>query len=218
VTAAAETKYTITITNTDHGSLTLDKSEAAAGEKVNVIDMSTDEGWEMNQPTITAENGEEVEIGGSDEEGHYLIMPASNVTIALNITKLYTITTVFDSNKGDVRGISFDSEKSPIYKGAGKNVKFTVTAMQGFEVNSVTAADADSNPITVNVAADKSYYEFEMPAKDVIITATFATATGISAVAAAKAENAVRYNVAGQMVTSSYKGLVIVNGKKMIQK
>jgi hypothetical protein len=57
-----------------------------------------------------------------------------------------------------------------------------------------------------------------MPAKDVIITATFATATGISAVAAAKAENAVRYNVAGQMVTSSYKGLVIVNGKKMIQK
>ena len=173
VKAATETKYTITITPAEHGSMTLDKYEAAEGEKVYVTEMKVDDGWEMNQPTITAENGADVEIGGSDEEGHYLVMPASNVTITLSITQLYTITPVFDSNKGDVRGISFDSEKSPIYKGAGKNVKFTVTAKEGFEVESVTAADADNTPITVNVAADKSYYEFEMPAKDVTITATF---------------------------------------------
>ena len=170
---AVATKYTITVTPAEHGSMTLDKYEAAEGEKVYVTEMKVDDGWEMNQPTITAENGADVEIGGSDEEGHYLVMPASNVTITLSITQLYTITPVFDSNKGDVRGISFDSEKSPIYKGAGKNVKFTVTAKEGFEVESVTAADADNTPITVNVAADKSYYEFEMPAKDVTITATF---------------------------------------------
>lgn len=170
---AVATKYTITVTPAEHGSMTLDKYEAAEGEKVYVTEMKVDDGWEMNQPTITAENGADVEIGGSDEEGHYLVMPASNVTITLSITQLYTITPVFDSNKGDVRGISFDSEKSPIYKGAGKNVKFTVTAKEGFEIESVTAADADNTPITVNVAADKSYYEFEMPAKDVTITATF---------------------------------------------
>ena len=215
---AAVTKYTITITNTEHGSLTLDKYEAAAGEKVNVTDMSTDAGWEMNQPTITAENGEEVEIGGSDEEGHYIIMPASNVTIALNITQLFTINPVFDSNKGDVRGISFDSEKSPIYKGAGKNVKFTVTAKEGFEVESVTAACEDNTPITVNVAADNSYYEFQMPAKNVTITATFSPVSGSSNITAAKAENAVRYNLAGQKVNAGYKGVVIMNGKKMLQK
>ena len=166
-------QYTITITPAEHGSMTLDKYEAVAGEKVYVTDMKVNDGWEMDEPTITAENGAKVEVGGSDEEGHYLVMPASNVTITLSITQLYTITPVFDSNKGDVRGISFDSEKSPIYKGAGKNVKFTVTAKEGFEVESVTAADADNTPITVNVAADKSYYEFEMPAKDVTITATF---------------------------------------------
>jgi len=213
-----EPKYTITITNTEHGSLTLDKYEAAAGEKVSVTGMSTDEGWEMNEPTITAENGTEVEIGGSDEEGHYLIMPASNVTIALNITQLFTITTVFDSTQGDVRGISFDSEKNPIYKGAGKNVKFTVTPKDGFEVNSVTAADSDSNPITVNIAQDKSYYEFEMPAKNVTITATFSPASGISTVSVANAENAVRYNLAGQKVDAGYKGLHIINGKKVVMK
>ena len=209
-----EPKYTITITNTEHGSLTLDKYEAAAGEKVSVTGMSTDDGWEMNEPTITAENGTEVEIGGSDEEGHYLIMPASNVTIALNITQLFTITTVFDSTQGDVTGISFDSEKNPIYKGAGKNVKFTVTPKDGFEVNSVTAADSDSNPIPVNIAQDKSYYEFEMPAKNVTITATFSPASGISTVSVANAENAVRYNLAGQKVDAGYKGLHIINGKR----
>lgn len=42
-------------------------------------------------------------------------------------------------------------------------------------------------------------------------------ATGITAVKAAQQNGAI-YNVAGQMVTPSYKGLVIKNGKKMIQK
>ena len=218
VKAATETKYTITITPAEHGSMTLDKYEAAEGEKVYVTEMKVDDGWEMNQPTITAENGADVEIGGSDEEGHYLVMPASNVTITLSITQLYTITPVFDSNKGDVRGISFDSEKSPIYKGAGKNVKFTVTAKEGFEVESVTAACEDNTPITVNVAADNSYYEFQMPAKNVTITATFSPVSGISNITAAKAENAVRYNLAGQKVNAGYKGVVIMNGKKMLQK
>lgn len=42
-------------------------------------------------------------------------------------------------------------------------------------------------------------------------------ATGINTVKAAQQNGAI-YNVAGQMVTPSYKGLVIKNGKKMIQK
>ena len=43
------------------------------------------------------------------------------------------------------------------------------------------------------------------------------TPTGIST-AKAEQNEGVAYNVAGQMVTESYKGLVIKNGKKMIQK
>ena len=173
--SATTTTYKITVTNTEHGNITLDKYEAAAGEKVSVINMTVDEGYEMNEPTIVAANGNVVEIGGSDEEGHYLIMPASDVVISLNISKLYTITVNFDSSMGDVRGISFDSEKSPIYKAAGKNVKFNVIPNIGNKVESVTAADEDKNPITVNIAADLSYYEFEMPAKNVTITAVFSS-------------------------------------------
>ena len=41
---------------------------------------------------------------------------------------------------------------------------------------------------------------------------------GITNVNAAKAENAVRYNLAGQKVNNDYKGVVIMNGKKMLNK
>ena len=34
----------------------------------------------------------------------------------------------------------------------------------------------------------------------------------------ADAKNAIRYNAAGQMVADSYKGLVIMNGKKYVVK
>lgn len=43
-------------------------------------------------------------------------------------------------------------------------------------------------------------------------------ADGITNVNAAKAENAVRYNLAGQKVNNDYKGVVIMNGKKMLNK
>ena len=42
--------------------------------------------------------------------------------------------------------------------------------------------------------------------------------SGINTINAAKVENAVRYNLAGQKVDNSFKGVVIVNGKKMLQK
>ena len=42
--------------------------------------------------------------------------------------------------------------------------------------------------------------------------------TGITEIVNAKAENAVRYNLAGQKVNNDYKGVVIMNGKKMLNK
>ena len=43
-------------------------------------------------------------------------------------------------------------------------------------------------------------------------------ATGINTIEADKAQNDVIYNLAGQKVDNSYKGLIIKNGKKMLQK
>ena len=169
---ATTTTYKITITNTEHGNITLDKYEAAAGEKVNVTGMTTAEGWQMEPPTITDANGNAVEIQGGDG-GYYIIMPASNITIALNFIQLFKITIAnYDKNMGDVTGISFNSQDDPIYKKAGKNVEFTVTAKQGFKIESVTVVDEDKNPISV-APNERNIYQFEMPAKNVTITAVF---------------------------------------------
>lgn len=49
-------------------------------------------------------------------------------------------------------------------------------------------------------------------------TAADAATTGISNIKAAASNNGAIYNIAGQRVANDYKGLVIKNGKKMIQK
>lgn len=45
-----------------------------------------------------------------------------------------------------------------------------------------------------------------------------ATSAGINNVTAADIQNGVRYNLAGQKVNNGFKGVVIMNGKKMLQK
>lgn len=50
------------------------------------------------------------------------------------------------------------------------------------------------------------------------ITVNPSSTTGINGVAVDNAKNGVRYNLAGQRVNESYKGVVIENGKKMIVK
>lgn len=44
------------------------------------------------------------------------------------------------------------------------------------------------------------------------------TSTGISNITVTTADNAPAYNLAGQKVNGSYKGIVIKNGKKMVKK
>ena len=54
-------------------------------------------------------------------------------------------------------------------------------------------------------------HEFTGKSVDIVVT-------GINNVNAAKAENGVMYNLAGQKVNNGYKGVVIMNGKKMLNK
>ena len=72
--------------------------------------------------------------------------------------------------------------------------------------------------ITVNVKAGEvavgyptgslNFYGFEF----------IAGASGVNAVIVEKAQNNIRYNLAGQRVDESYKGVVIMNGKKFVVK
>ena len=75
----------------------------------------------------------------------------------------------------------------------------------------------DWKPYTLTVTAKNPFLKFEKNA--CIQKITVKDATGISvAKSNVKANNGVIYNLAGQKVGKDYKGIVIMNGKKMIQK
>lgn len=87
-----------------------------------------------------------------------------------------------------------------------------------------TNVDKDGNTIEVKEVvfticrdAKAEKYEHVRYAKATVFTADGA-ATGINNITAAKAQNGVRYNLAGQRVSKDFKGVVIENGKKMIVK
>lgn len=74
--------------------------------------------------------------------------------------------------------------------------------------------------LTFKATANETYYVFNKNTQIGFHGFEFTPgdATGITNITAGKqAKKSVRYNLAGQQVGASYKGIVIVNGKKMIQ-
>ena len=74
--------------------------------------------------------------------------------------------------------------------------------------------------LTFKATANETYYVFNKNTQIGFHGFEFTPgdATGISNITAVnQAKKSVRYNLAGQQVGASYKGIVIVNGKKMIQ-
>ena len=76
------------------------------------------------------------------------------------------------------------------------------------------------NALPLEVEAGNTYFFFVSGSKIMLIGLDFEAAdpAGISAVATAKAENARMYNLAGQEVGKNFKGIVVVNGKKFMNK
>ena len=86
----------------------------------------------------------------------------------------------------------------------------------------VTTKDGEGNDVTSFEAAD-TYYTFQKYSGtgNILIGSIEFTPAGESGINAINTENAAKtavYNVAGQKVADGYKGLVIKNGQKLIQK
>ena len=73
---------------------------------------------------------------------------------------------------------------------------------------------------TGDIAAGKAYLNVSIGAGAKALSISFADETGISNAVVAEAANAgtgKMYNLSGQLVSEGYKGIVIVNGKKVIK-
>ncbi len=124
---------------------------------------------------------------------------------------------------------------SGLKKGDIIKIKFASTGAEarGFDLTNAVTNDADAKTQILS-GTDKAAVEFELKVADdgdVILQTTngvyiYAIAvngelpTGIQNIKAATKtiENNVIYNLAGQRVNENYKGIVIKNGKKYIQK
>jgi hypothetical protein len=80
-------------------------------------------------------------------------------------------------------------------------------------------AEKSNGTVTFSVAEGGTYYVFAAGTKMGFFGFKYeaGTPTGISSVKSEAAQNGKTYNLAGQQVSDSYKGLVIKNGKKYVK-
>ena len=112
-----------------------------------------------------------------------------------------------------------------------ETVTITVTPNEGYDLDSLTIETPDANSgtqllnslrsaIIPSPGEDPDTYTFVMPPSSVSINATFKKSTSAELVEKDPNGNidAKRYNIVGQPVGTDYKGIVIVNGRKIVVK
>lgn len=167
-TYAAETvKYTLTVT--DDTLYTITVSDGITGGSVEASASSAKVGTEISL-TITPSAGSSLatlsvkDAGDNDitVEDNKFTMPASNVTINATFSTSYTITITSPITGGSV-------EASSTSAAAGTTITLTPTPSSGYEFTSWSVTrDDTSAAISVNGSN-----QFEMPAANVTVNATF---------------------------------------------
>ena len=80
------------------------------------------------------------------------------------------------------------------------------------------AVNGDNIPVTVSENGSDVTITFNAESDPKAITVKVSVATGIATAKVVDLKQAVRYNLAGQQVTEAYKGVVIMNGRKIVVK
>lgn len=161
---------------------------------------------------------------------------APNVTFyGTNLVKAYI--KLFGGNKENVAGntMTFSSETKKIvsikFIGTNSTGWGEISASSGKITEQGTAANPKVSPlwdcddkntgvsdVTFTISRDKVNTATTQVRYVKAVVTVLTDATGIHGITVDNAKKGVRYNLAGQCVNESYKGVVIENGKKMIVK
>ena len=172
--------------------------------------------WYLKDPSLSAGQTYENLIDGEGVK-NFVVKEGAGTAPSVFGTKQYAITVA-----ETVNGTASALKKQ--YEGAG--VTIATMAADGYEVDEVKVSckNIDLAVEVTDAGVDKETgahnYSFEMPADEVTISVTFKVASGINSIAADKAKigSAVLYNLAGQRVAKDYKGIVVKEGKKIVNK
>ncbi|MBR4462926.1 MAG: carbohydrate-binding domain-containing protein [Erysipelotrichaceae bacterium] len=156
VTATVVRLYTITVNESENGSVTAGADEAEAGDPV-VLTVSPEEDCQLDSISVKDDDGTEVDLTETDS-GYEFDMPASNVTVSAVFIRYYSVSVPDDLSDY----LSVDSEKAA----AGETVTITLKDVEGYAVKDITITDEEGNKVEVN--EDNT---FIMPASAVTISA-----------------------------------------------
>ena len=169
---------------------------------------------EGNERYIQMSNTNITFLVAAGDEVNVKVVTAKNSCKTLNPDNDESVTTD-RKNYVNVSGTTYGNDD--VTAENGNIIEFTLKGGKD-----VTTKDDEGNSITNFENAD-TFYTFQKYSGtgNILIASIEITPAGESAITAINAEantNAVRFNVAGQKVANGYKGLVIMNGQKMIQK
>ena len=157
--AVAPTTYTVTVADDiQNGTVTADKTTAAAGETITVTTTPA-EGYELDTITAVDASGASITV----TEGKFT-MPAANVTVTATFKAVapttYTVTVADDIENGTVTASASQAEE-------GEEITLTITPAEGYELETLTATYGDNQSVTVTEG------KFTMPAANVTVSAVF---------------------------------------------
>ena len=135
------------------------------------------------------------------DAGKRIGLNGNNIVILIN-----------DCAAGDIVRIRYASTKNDEARG------FTVDNGDPAEFTTIETAEQEimvANPGTFELKTTAGVFVYAIAIND---TLPEEQASGISAVKAENAQNAPIYNLKGERVDAGYRGVVIMNGKKMMQK
>lgn len=164
------TSYNVLVQQLTHGTIVTDKSQAQAGETVNVT-VNPEEGYEVTTVNVLdSTTGESLAPTKTGNNTWSFTMPDEDVTVQATTTqvKTYTVT------KGTVEhaAISCDVTNAK----SGDTVIVTVTPDEGWTVEAVRARVDGTSTYYAAAPNGNNTWSFYMPAGSVTLTATLAQA------------------------------------------
>ena len=152
--AKKQTLHNIIIEATEGGSVSADKKQAIVGKTI-TLTVTQEEGYALESISATTEEGEPVDITDNT-----FIMPDADVTVSATFAKVKYTVTIGELTNGSIT-IGEEGKTEAVFV-PGDPVSLNITPDEGYDIDQLFLNDVEITGTT-----------FEMPAANVVVTATF---------------------------------------------
>lgn len=160
--------HSITVVAGEHGSVTVSKTEALAGDEISIT-MTPDELYAIDTIAVKNADGSNVTLIGNSENTNVKMFTMGEQNVSVNVTFKYiahsiSITPVENGTINLNKEIAIE----------GTEIIITTTPNALYIVNSIIIKDANNNPIDISISEEiENTYKFNMPDSDITICVSF---------------------------------------------